>query len=336
MKKFSFFIVLVAFLAVFFIIQKPKEKPKIQPQKQTEIKKEEKKEEPKIEPVSNILVAVGDVMLSRHVGSKIRAKNDPKVPFLKTAEILKKADLTFCNLESPFYDKGPPVKEGMVFKAEPEYIQGLKYAGFDLVSLANNHFGDRGLAGMNFTFTHLKNNKIEYIGAGENLEKAREAKILEKKGIKFAFLGYNDLLSTITPESYKATSNKPGVNPLTEENLKKDIKKVKEKADVVIVSFHWGSEYQEKPKERQRYFGRLSIESGASLVLGHHPHVIQPYEKWGSGYIFYSLGNFVFDQMWSEKTRKGIIARIYFKGKEIEKVETIPVTIYDLHQPKVD
>lgn len=283
---------------------------------------------------SNTLVAVGDIMLSRHVGEKIKAKGDPKSPFLYTAEILSKADITFGNLESPFDDKGTMITEGMVFKAEPDTIEGLKYAGFDILSLANNHLGNRGVSGMNFTFSHLKNNKIEYVGAGENDKQAAKTRIIEKNGIKFAFLAYNDMDATITPTSYKASSQKPGVNPLIEKSLKQDITKAKEVADIVIVSIHWGTEYQQTANDHQKNIGHLAIDSGASVVLGHHPHVLQPYEKYNEGYIFYSLGNFVFDQMWSEKTRKGEIARIYFKDKQIEKVETIPITIYDYFQPK--
>jgi len=117
----------------------------------------------------NVMMAVvGDVMLSRQVGERIRIKGDPRAPFLKTAEILGKADIAFCNLESPFHDEGLPIEGEKVFGAAPETIEGLKYAGFDVVSLANNHFGDQGLAGMYFTFSHLDENGIEYIGAGKS------------------------------------------------------------------------------------------------------------------------------------------------------------------------
>ncbi len=278
------------------------------------------------------IVTVGDVMLSRTVGERIRLIGDPKAPFLKTAEILEKADITFCNLESPFYDEESLSEEWMVFRAEPATIEGLKYAGFDIVSLANNHFGDQGVAGMIFTFTHLNENRIEYIGAGESEEKAREPKIIERNGVKFAFLGYNDTQSAIR-KGYAATSKKPGVAVLTKENLTQDIKSAKKRAHVVIVSIHWGVEYEQSPTERQRTFAHLAIDSGASLVLGHHPHVIQPLEEYEDGYIFYSLGNFVFDQMWSEETRNGLIAKIIFEGGQIKEVETIEVVIYDSYQP---
>lgn len=331
MKKIILLIFILLLSVLFFLNFKKEESRQ---QKILNLPLEQKLQEAK--KPSNILVAVGDIMLSRHVGEKIRAHGDTYSPFLKTAEILKSGDITFGNLESPFYDKGPPVREGMVFKAEPETINGLVYAGFDIVSLANNHFGDQGISGMKYTLSHLTNHKIEYIGAGENKIKASEAKIIERNGIRFAFLGYNDIKSTFTPSHYVATSTKPGVNLLDEEVLKTDIKKAKEMADVVVVSLHWGSEYHESPNDYQKYIGHLIIDTGASVVLGHHPHVIQPYEKYKNGYIFYSLGNFIFDQMWSEKTRKGLIAKIHFKDKEIEKVETIPVTIYEYFQPRVD
>ncbi len=291
-------------------------------------------DEPQVTSSDNlVIVAVGDVMLSRTVGERIRITGDPKAPFLKTAEILEEADITFCNLESPFYDEEPPIEGKMIFGADPETIEGLKYAGFDVVSLANNHFGDQGVAGMNFTLSHLNKNEIEFIGAGESEVKAREPRIIERNGVKFAFLGYNDTQSAVR-KGYAATSKKPGVAVLTKENLTQDIKRAKRRAHVVIVSIHWGVEYEQSPTERQKMFAHLAIDSGASVVLGHHPHVVQPVEEYKDGYVFYSLGNFVFDQMWSEETRNGLIAKIFFEGGQIKKVETIKVTIYEFHQPR--
>ena len=285
-------------------------------------------------PTENVMVAVGDVMLARTVGEIIRASNDPRAPFLETVGILEGADITFCNLESPFYYGEPLNGDRMVFGADPETVEGLNYAGFDIVSLANNHFGDQGTAGMNFTLSHLDDNEIAYTGAGENEIKAREPTIIEQNGVRFAFLGYNDVKSAIRM-GYAATENRPGFAVLTRDNLVEDIQHAKEMAHIVVVSIHWGVEYEETPTERQITYAHLAIDSGASLVLGHHPHIIQPVEEYNDGYIFYSLGNFVFDQMWSEETRIGLIARIYFRGEEIERVETIEVTIYDSHQPAI-
>jgi poly-gamma-glutamate synthesis protein (capsule biosynthesis protein) len=285
-------------------------------------------------PAENVIVAVGDVMLSRTVGEIITATGDPRAPFLKTVGMLEEADITFCNLESPFYEEEPQTGDRLTFGADPVTVEGLKYAGFDIVSLANNHFGDQGTDGMSFTLSHLTENGIGYTGAGENEVAARQPFIIERNGVKFAFLAYNDVQSAIR-KGYAATSDKPGFAVLTSSNLKQDIQYAREKAQVVVVSIHWGVEYEETPTERQITYAHLAIDSGASLVLGHHPHVIQPLEEYKDGYIFYSLGNFVFDQMWSEETRIGLIARIFFADGEIERVETTEVTIYDSYQPQV-
>ncbi len=279
-----------------------------------------------------MVVAVGDVMLSRDVGKSIKTGGNPEAPFIETAEILREADIALCNLESPFYEEGPPVEGEMVFGAAPETVEGLKYAGFDVVSLANNHSGDQGRDGMLYTLSHLEENEIEYTGAGESESQAREPVIIERNGVKFAFLGYSDIESAIK-KGYNATSTMPGTAVLTRENLTQDIQRAKKKAHVVIVSIHWGTEYEELPTERQRTFAHLAIDSGASLVLGHHPHVLQPVVKYKGGYIFYSLGNFVFDQMWSENTRKSLIAKIFFEGDEIKEIETVKVVIDDSYQP---
>ena len=299
-------------------------------------KKSVEVEKPK-EPVSTLLVAVGDIMLGRHVGTKIRQANDTTLPFKYTADILKSADITFANLESPFYDQGEPITEGMVFKSEPNTIEGLIFSGIDIVSLANNHFGNQGNKGMQYTFDLLNNKKIAYTGAGNNATEAKKCTIIEKNGLKFCFLGYVDLAATGTPELYIADNTYPGSNPYQDDtNIEQDIQNAKGEADVVIVSFHWGNEYQLTQSDRQSEIAHRAIESGATLVLGHHPHVIQPYEQYKNGYVFYSLGNFVMDQMWSEETKKGEIAKIYFKDKNVEKVEVIPVTIYDYNQPRPD
>jgi len=291
-------------------------------------------EKPK-EPVSTQLVAVGDIMLSRHVGTKIRQANDTTLPFKYTADILKSGDIVFANLESPFYDQGEPVTEGMVFKAEPNTIEGLIFAGIDIVSLANNHFGNQGNKGMVYTFNWLKGHNILYSGAGELISEAKKCTPIEKNGIKFCFLSYVDMTATGTPDIYTADDKYPGLNPFYDgTNIESDIANAKKESDVVIVSFHWGTEYQLKQNDRQVSIGRSAIDAGASLVIGHHPHVVEPYEQYKNGYIFYSLGNFIFDQMWSEETKKGEIATINFKDKEIESVKVTPITIFDYNQPR--
>ncbi len=284
-------------------------------------------------PLSEIaLIAGGDVMLSRNVGYRSRVTQDPAYPFRYIAEFLKQADITFVNLESPFYHQGPktPPQNTMIFKAEPEMIEGLVKSGIDIVSLANNHFGNQGIRGELFTFDWLIKNKIEFIGAGRNLTEAHEEKILERQGIKFAFLGYS-----YDVPYYAASENSPGIAFWYIDKMQKDIGRAKEKADVVIVSLHAGEEYTHKPNSAQKKFAHAVIDAGASLVLGHHPHVVQEAEIYKNGLIFYSLGNLVFDQNWSQATSEGAIAKIIFSGKKIKSAEIIPIKIINNSQPQI-
>lgn len=282
------------------------------------------------------LIAVGDIMLSRHVGTKIRESKDNSLSFRKLSSLLSGADVTFANLESPFFDQGPPIKEGMVFKAEPETIEGLKLAGIDLVSLANNHFGNQGRTGMLYTFSHLKNNGINYFGAGNNIEEAHTATLLESKGTRFVFLSYNE----ISPESYKAGTDKAGLSWISENEedlvkMENDIKKAKEKADFAVISFHWGTEYQVKPNSKQKTIAQRAINAGADIILAQHPHVVQGLSFINDKLVAYSLGNFIFDQMWSEETREGLVVKVYLKGNKAKDVDLIPIKIENFNQPRL-
>ncbi len=277
------------------------------------------------------LMAVGDIMLSRHVNTKIFDSGNMSLPFLNTADVLKQADITFGNLESPFFDQGPIVREGMVFKAEPETINGLLDSGFDILSLANNHFGNQGRAGMDYTYDYLTKNNIQYVGAGKNFTEAHSLKVIEEKGIKFGFLAYND----ISPVSYQADANTSGTAWMNIDEMQKDVKKGKENCDVLIMSMHSGAEYTPNPNTNQINFARSAVDSGVDIVIGHHPHVVQAYEQYNNGIIIYSLGNFVFDQMWSTETSQGMILKIVFSGNKPSIFEFIPVHIYNFNQPKI-
>jgi len=282
---------------------------------------------PAQKPLEFTFIAGGDVMLSRHVGEKIRKYKDSSWPFRKIYEEFKSADLAFINLESPFYDKGAPITEGMIFKAEPNTIDGLKLAGIDIVSLANNHSRNMGSNGLLYTFNYLKNNSIEYIGADKNSEEAYLGKILDVKGVKFGFLGYT------YSEKY-STSNNPAVTAMDLVKLKQGVADLKNKADVIIVSMHAGYEYTTKPNQQQIEFSHAAIDAGADLVIGHHSHWVQQMEKYNGKYIFYGLGNLVFDQMWSAETQKGLVVKFTFSEKNLKQIELKPVKIEDYGQPR--
>ncbi len=280
------------------------------------------------------LVAVGDIMLARHVGRKMIDAGNWNLPFLKTAELIQSADLAIANLESPFAEGGQTIFSGMMFGADPGAVEGLKTAGFDIVSLANNHFGNQGRAGMSYTFQLLAQNGIGFIGAGENFEQAHQAKIVEAGGLRIAFLAYDGVDST--PQSYAASADSPGLAQWNVGQLQKDIKTAQaEKPDLVVVSMHAGNEYVYQPRQDKIDFAHAAIDAGADLVLGHHPHCTQSIEKYKGKMIFYSLGNFVFDQMWSEKTKEGLVVRLNFAGDDIKSFDLIPVYIVDYNQPQL-
>lgn len=289
-----------------------------------------KSKEVERQPVTTTLAAAGDIMLSRWVGVKIRWSGDNAHPFKNVAESFAEADIAFANLESPFNNTGSFVTEGMSFKAEPEFIEGLTLSGFDMLSLANNHFGNEQRAGMKFTFSHLGENNIGYCGAGNNSKEAHTIAIIERNGIVFGFLCYNG----IAPKSAEAGEDLAGHAWARPEEVKADIEKYRDEVDAIIISMHHGTEYTPKPNAAQIEFAHAAIDAGAETVIGHHPHVVQEVEKYKDKLIVYSLGNLVFDQMWSRETREGVIANYQFKDNRLEKIDFDVVIIDDYHLPR--
>jgi poly-gamma-glutamate synthesis protein (capsule biosynthesis protein) len=296
----------------------------------SETESEVKKEPPKLEEVS--LMAVGDVMLSRNVAKKMKAHGND-YPFLETAEYLKTGDIVFGNLETPI-TSGREIQTGeMIFRADPGVEKALAEANFSILSLANNHTPNFGEKGLKDTFKYLNQAGIKFAGAGENVEEANSPVYLEQRGLKFAFLAYNS--PDVVPKSYFAGENHAGTAPMDIEKMTEAVKKAKENSDFVIVSMHAGNEYVQKPNQFQINFAHAAIDAGAELVIGHHPHVLETVEKYNGKYIFYSLGNFVFDQMWSEATREGVIVKITFNKNGVIKTEFVPTLIEDYCQPKI-
>jgi len=284
------------------------------------------------QPPTSILF-LGDIMLSRGVAYQITKNNDPYYPFRNVQTLFQQNDFIFANFESPVID-GQEIHAGQTtFRVDEKLAPILKEMNFSVVSLANNHMLDFGQKGLLNTLKILYENKIQYVGAGQNYQEAHQYKILEKNGIKFAFLAYND--SDVVPKTDEATESRPSTAFMDVGVLKKDVAKAGAAADFIIVSMHSGTEYQEGPNSRQIEFGHAAIEAGADLVIGHHPHIVQKIEKYENGYIFYSLGNFIFDQMWSQETKQGIAAQIQFSRSEIKEIEIIPFVIENFSQPKI-
>lgn len=270
----------------------------------------------------NRLLFGGDVMLARYVGRLAREKRDPGWPLRQLAALFSSADLAFVNLESPFSDRGKTVEKGMVFKAEPAMIEALVAAGIDAVSTANNHTRDFGGHGIEFTLEWLARHGIAAVGTGATPQMAHQGVVLERHGVRFGFLGY-----TYDQSNGNHADRDDRVAMMNVDEMIEDVRNIRGRSDVAIVSMHGGVEYQRTPNAEQRRFARAAVDAGASVVVGHHPHVTQPFETYSKGLIFYSLGNLVFDQDQRKDTQLGWIADVQFAGERIVGYGVIPVDI---------
>lgn len=277
-------------------------------------------------------MAVGDVMLSRIVARKVRAAGDIHYPFLKVRDYLNEADVVWGNLESPILER-PPLNRGvMAFQANPGIEQALREAGFTIMSLANNHMMDYDEQGLTETMQCLGAAGIAWVGAGRDAAEACAPIYLQAKGLTFAFLAYVDP-SLVRPAS-EAGSGRAGVAVMDLDRMTAAVRQAGKRADFVLVGMHSGDEYQAEPNAYQTVFARAAIDAGAELVIGHHPHVIQPIEKYRGKYILYSLGNFIFDQS-QPGTRESAIAEIVFDRMGVARIGLVPLVIEDYCQPRI-
>jgi len=278
------------------------------------------------------LMFVGDIMLNRSVEIAVKKYGDGNFiyPFLKISNYLQGADLLFGNLESVISDKGINVGSIYSFRADPEAIDGLLFAGFDVVSVANNHIFDYSREAMEDSFLRLKEAGIAYVGGGFSEEEAHSPVIKKINNTTIAYLAYCHIGSTY----WQAKDLRSGIAWLND-HLAEDVKKARPEADIVVVSMHFGWEYNALPNETQEYFAHMAIDSGADLVIGHHPHVVQPVERYKEGYIAYSLGNFVFDQYFSEETMSGLLLEVLIDQGSIKEVKEKQIKINNFYQPEI-
>lgn len=270
-----------------------------------------------------ITVALGgDIMLARYVYRYAQQRKDPKWPFQRIQQYLQQVDLAFANLESPFAENGPFFEERMVFRAHPSMVEGLTAAGFDVVSTANNHTRDAGSHGIEFTLRHLEKHGIRAVGTALRAEERAKGVVLERKGVRFGFLGY-----TFDQRNGNHADDDPRIAMMDARTVGRDVEALSREAQVIVVSMHAGWEYWTKPNDLQVSFARAAIDAGATIVAGHHPHVVQPVEVYKHGVIFYSLGNLVFDQAQRPGVRQGAVAEVGFEGTKLHWHKLYDVTI---------
>lgn len=272
--------------------------------------------EKEVKNQASILV-FGDIMLDREVFNLTKKSSSYSYPFLNVDLFMRGVDFRIANLEGPITNFTPVAKENGILKFtfSPLFTESLKER-FEIFSLANNHTFNFGIKGLDETRDFLSKSQISFFGDPNNSPKFF-SEILEKNGIRIGFIGFNDLIDGNILE------------------VQEEIRKVKLQSDFVAVYAHWGNEYQPNFSSRQKQKARIFIDAGADLVLGSHPHIIQPMEIYNGKAIFYSLGNFIFDQYFSEATKEGLSIGILLE-KQYNRINSayylFPVYINDKSQ----
>ncbi|MCX6712979.1 MAG: CapA family protein [Candidatus Vogelbacteria bacterium] len=260
---------------------------------------------------------VGDIMLDRGVEQAVKAKGGGDFSWAFADLTKLKADIVFGNLEGSVSDRGNDLGNAYSFRHDPAVIPALKKAGFSVLSVANNHAGDWSAEAFTDSLSRLSGAGFGLAGGGTNFSAAGEPYIISRNGVKFGWLGFSD----VGPNWLAAGSTTAGILLASDPRAPELIAAAAKKCDVLLVSYHFGEEYAKAPNWRQKQLAKMAIDNGAKVVIGHHPHVIQPIEKYKDGVIMYSLGNFIFDQYFSTSTMNGLAVKLTFNGKNISKIE---------------
>ena len=264
------------------------------------------------------LLVTGDIIPARGVNYFATVRHDFLWPFRPTATFTSNADITYINLESPLFS-GCPVSaaESFTFCGDARFIDGLTFMGAKVANLANNHLTNYGAEGVTATDQLLQSHGIQTSGLGP-------VAVIDVRGVKFGFIGFNGVGRAIDQAGLKA-----------------GIARARELADIVVVQFHWGKEYERQPMADRGVptpddpvaIGHEAIDWGADIVIGNHPHWYQGIEVYHGRLITYAHGNFVFDQMWSEETREGVLGTYTFYGTQLVAASWKAVRSYDYGQP---
>ena len=284
-------------------------------------------EKPSVQNVSDPTVTLmfgGDVTLTDAYTDLVGS--DRQAAFSAMDEA-RQVDVAMVNLEAPFTTSTTPLPDKQFnFKVDPDNVQVLKNGGIDIVTLANNHAMDYATTGLEDTLKTLDQAGIHHVGAGRTIEEARRPEILEVKGQRIAYFGYYD------GDFQAAGAGVAGTNSRQNDRVSADIKAIRNQVDWVVVNYHWGAELARYPDDYQMDLARFTIDQGADLVVGHHPHVLQGAEIYKGRPIVYSLGNFIFGGK-SVSDYDTAVLKVALKDKQM-KVEFLPVEVKGF-QPKV-
>jgi poly-gamma-glutamate synthesis protein (capsule biosynthesis protein) len=276
------------------------------------------------------LMAVGDILLAADA-LPLLERHGFGFAFAHVAPLLAGHDLLVGNLEGPITQRGAPVdaRKRYVHLAPAAAAPALRDAGFDLLGLANNHAFDHGAVGLADTLRALGDADLAHFGAGADEAAALAGHVVERAGIRIGFLGFMERYPTYEPWRWFAAGDAPGVAPMDEPALRSAFARLRPAVDVLVASFHWGVDYAPLTPTQER-FGRLAVDLGADLVLGHHPHVLQPVEIHRGVPIVYSLGNFTFGtrgrmHQVARPLRHGWIADATLDGSRVVQLDLVPI-----------
>jgi poly-gamma-glutamate capsule biosynthesis protein CapA/YwtB (metallophosphatase superfamily) len=242
-----------------------------------------------------------------------------RYPLRRIAPVFREADIGFANLETPLSDRA---RHNGAFRTPTAFADGLRWAGIDVVSTANNHALDAEGRGLTDTKEALWKAGVGAVGTGENLEDARRPFIVERGGIRVGFLGYAQFVNG--GASNFAQPERPGVAPLDPFLIEEDIQRLRSQVDYVVLSFHWNIENSQDTHPKAREFAHRMIDAGADIILGHHPHVPRGVETYKGKVIFYSFGNLIFGHnhtYWMDN----YVARLTMERDGVRQVEILPV-----------
>jgi poly-gamma-glutamate synthesis protein (capsule biosynthesis protein) len=287
-------------------------------------------------PVTTLLFT-GDIIPARCTLARLQAIGDYGAAFDALRPQLTAADITVGSLDSTLADSAVPIGCTPTFNlaGPPEFANALGDAGYDVIAHAANHIKDCGNANcgdlaVTETIDNLRASGVAPVGSGATLAEARMPVIVERNGLRFAFLAYDDIATY-----YHATDTVAGAAPLDAATIVVDVARAREMAEVVVVLPHWGAEYTATPSPRQREIARIATYAGADLIVGNHAHWVAAHEQVGETFVAYALGNFVFDQDWSLETQQGAMLEVTFTGDAITATRFIPVHIWDEFQPRL-
>lgn len=265
--------------------------------------------------------AVGDILLDRGCRTMINRRGTG-YPFECVNSFIRMHDIRFANLECPISSRGRPIAKGITFRADSAFVEVITQPGFTILSLANNHALDYGPDALLDTQRILRRNGFAIIGAGRDGADAARPVILERSGLKIAFLAY----VTIPQAGLPYRADFPCTAFPDTAALGRELARLRSAMDCIVVSFHWGTEYVSRPSEEQIALAHFAVDHGADLILGHHPHVLQSIEKYRGKFIVYSLGNFVFDQH-EPLQRESMIFGCFFTHNGVETPYILPVEL---------